>query len=117
MKLKITPRSTIKEVQDAFSKAYPDLKIEFYKKPHSENRLSPEKYKIAAEDADALQTIFTNKAGIDISKSRTVAEFEKDFFETQGIAAQVFRRSGNIWLQTSKTDDWTLEKQNTRDDS
>ena len=112
MKLKITVHSTIKEVQDAFSKVYPALKIEFYKKGHPENRLSDKRYKINSEGAGALQTIFSKKALVDINKNMIVAEFEKNFFETFGIAAQIFRRSGNIWLQTSKTDDWTLEKQN-----
>ena len=117
MKLKITPHTTIKEVQDAFSKVYPALRIEFYKKAHSENIVTPEKYKINSEGAGALQTIFSKKAVIDINKNKTVAEFEKDFFQTFEVAAQVFRRSENIWLQTSKTDDWTLEKQNAQGDS
>ncbi|MEO8960476.1 MAG: hypothetical protein ABI325_01255, partial [Ginsengibacter sp.] len=49
---------------------------------------------------------------IDIDKSRTVAELEKEMYEKLGVAMQVSRKSGNIWLETSFTDDRTLELQN-----
>lgn len=29
-----------------------------------------------------------------------------------GLPAQVFRRSGNVWIETSLTNDWTLAQQN-----
>jgi hypothetical protein len=41
-----------------------------------------------------------------------VAELEKEFFEKFGIAMQVSRKSGKIWIETSKTDDRTLKAQN-----
>ena len=42
----------------------------------------------------------------------TVGEFEKIFYEKTSLGVQVFRKSAGIWLQTSSTDSWTLEKQN-----
>jgi hypothetical protein len=42
----------------------------------------------------------------------TVAELERLFVENFGLNAQVFRRSGTLWLQTSATDNWTLAEQN-----
>ena len=41
-----------------------------------------------------------------------VAELENAFAKSFGFAVQVFRKSGNVWLQTTATDDWTLEEQN-----
>jgi len=29
-----------------------------------------------------------------------------------GLAAQVFRKSGRVWLETIRTDNWTLNDQN-----
>jgi hypothetical protein len=29
-----------------------------------------------------------------------------------GLSVQVFRKSGNVWLETSATDNWTLRQQN-----
>ena len=32
--------------------------------------------------------------------------------KTFGLSAQVFRLSGDVWLETTSTDNWTLEEQN-----
>lgn len=47
-----------------------------------------------------------------MSGDRTVLQLEKDIWEALGIAAQVYRRSGDLWIETSLTDDWTLNRQN-----
>ncbi len=49
---------------------------------------------------------------IDINRHRTVAAFEKEFYEKFGIAMQVSGKSGKIWIETSRTDDRTLKAQN-----
>ena len=49
---------------------------------------------------------------ININGLMKVAELESAFFVTFGLAVQVFRKSGKVWLQTTATDDWTLEEQN-----
>ncbi len=41
-----------------------------------------------------------------------VRTLENVFYETYGLKVQVFRLSGNIWLQTTSTDEWTLHEQN-----
>ena len=47
-----------------------------------------------------------------IQEEMSVATLEQQFLEKYGLNAQVFRRSGNLWLQTSATDHWTLAEQN-----
>ena len=42
----------------------------------------------------------------------SVADLEKAFMNKFGLLTQVFRRSGNIWLETSITDGWSLKQQN-----
>jgi hypothetical protein len=42
----------------------------------------------------------------------SVADLEKAFMNKFGLLTQVFRRSGNIWLETSITDGWSLRQQN-----
>lgn len=49
---------------------------------------------------------------IPFTNSTTVGEFEDMFFSKFGLCIQVFRKSGNVWLETNSTDDWTLEQQN-----
>ncbi len=49
---------------------------------------------------------------ININGVMKVAELESAFSKTFGLAVQVFRKSGNVWLQTTATDEWTLAAQN-----
>jgi hypothetical protein len=37
---------------------------------------------------------------------------ENAFEEMYGLSVQVFRKSGNTWLQTTTSDSWTLNEQN-----
>ncbi|HVX27352.1 MAG TPA: hypothetical protein VHB70_13470, partial [Parafilimonas sp.] len=50
-------------------------------------------------------------AVIDISNEVTVAELENQFGDI-GLIAEVFRKSGNVWIESSLTDNWTLQQQN-----
>ena len=42
----------------------------------------------------------------------TVTDLEQNFSDVYGLSIQVFRKSGDVWLETTITDGWTLEKQN-----
>lgn len=42
----------------------------------------------------------------------TVSELEQHFADVYGLSVQVFRKSGEVWLETTTTDNWSLEKQN-----
>jgi hypothetical protein len=41
-----------------------------------------------------------------------VTDLEKEFNSLYKLQTQVFRKSGNIWLEATITDGWTLEEQN-----
>ena len=41
-----------------------------------------------------------------------VEELERILKKDFGLRAQVFRKSGNLWLETTMTDGWTLAQQN-----
>jgi hypothetical protein len=47
-----------------------------------------------------------------ISKQTLVSDLEHQFENDFGLYVQVFRKSGRIWLETTATDNWTLEQQN-----
>jgi len=49
---------------------------------------------------------------LDIPDTLTVGELENLFMDRFGLSVQVFRRSGNLWLETTMTDNWTLKQQN-----
>jgi len=41
-----------------------------------------------------------------------VARLEEEFLEKTGLRVRVYRRFCNVWIETTLTNDWTLEQQN-----
>jgi hypothetical protein len=106
MDLEIKPDTKIGELKNSFRKRFPQLKVEF---------LSGDSKRILDDDHLDVQQLSGIKKGqglLHITGLTTVAELEKLFKHRYGLNAQVFRRSGNIWLQTTATDEWTLDEQN-----
>lgn len=101
--LYISEDTRIGMIKTDFNRQYPFLKIDFLKG----NALT----KTRAHEFEKLNALNTLQ-NIDIDKKRTVAELKKDFKDVFGLTAEIFRKSGNVWIETSLTDDWTLEQQN-----
>lgn len=112
MQIQINTETRIANAQNKFNEVYPFLKMDFYYKPHDINELSAVADMISSNELFSSVNTFLRPETIDIGEQRTVAQVEKEFYDKLGISMQVSRRSGDIWLQTSKTDDRTLEKQN-----
>src|SRR4030095_2379912 len=105
MDIQITPETRISELKASFSKRFPHLKIEFF---------SGSSRKIVGDEQLEVQHLSGRKpqGAWHITGLTTVAEMEKLFITRYGLHAEVFRQSGQVWLQTSATDDWTLDEQN-----
>lgn len=86
--------------------------MNFIKTQHAEKELSSAEDKISPEETISELGHLKSQESIDINKNRTVAELEGEFYDKLGIAVQVSRRTGNIWIETSQTDDRTLGMQN-----
>ena len=112
MKLHIDQDSQLRNIQNKFNEVYPFLKIEFFKDSFITKKPSQKAEKINPAEKVKVVGQLNGYYKIDISKQRTVAKLEEDFKELFGLNAQVYRKSGNLWIETSLTDDWTLEQQN-----
>ncbi len=112
MNLIIDNNSKLSDIKKQFSEVYHFLKIEFFKKPHAENKLSLEMDKITSDKTIVMISKFEGSVIIDINKNKTVNQLEKDFWDKFRLSVQVFRKSMNMWIETSLTDAWTLERQN-----
>ena len=112
MYLRITPNRLISDLQKDFNNAFPFLKIEFFQNRNQQlpaftfQQILPQHKRIVDG-----QTAITD-GDIEISAATKVKDLEKIFKDQFCLAAQVFRRSGNLWLETTMTDDWTLGQQN-----
>lgn len=117
MILRIDRNTRLKDIQTAFTGVFAFLKLEFFRNPHQLHQASPKKdmrsYEEPALSADKRHTV----AEIEFDGRWKVSEVEDLFFREAGLFAQVFRRSGNVWIETSLTDDWTLEQQNREGES
>lgn len=109
MKLFINESSFAEDVKKVFTACYPFLKIEFYKKPLTN---SPYRKEIFPLHLPLVQQPKNQiKTAINFEQNKTVAELENDFL-LFGLRAEILRRSGNVWVETSLTNNWTLQQQN-----
>jgi len=110
--IRINDSKKISDLQKEFNDVFPFLKLEFFHRPHANHRGSLKK--------DIFNTGMTlkecykkdAKGSILLKADMKVAELEELFQNVFGLSVQVFRKSGNSWLETTVTDDWTLKRQN-----
>lgn len=112
MNIHINPECSISEVQKEFNALYPFLKIEFFnnKSFAREDFLSTQIIPSNRKIGEMHLTV--NNGDIEINDNMKVKDLEKIFKDKFNLAVQVFRKSGNLWLETTMTDNWTLEQQN-----
>lgn len=112
MNIEIHDTNSISSVQQAFNSMFPYLKIEFFTNLKSVSgrfqRKVIEKY---------IQTFGEHKKtdsfdSIVISPEMTIADLDQQLQTAFGMSVKLYRYSGRLWLETSVTDNWTLEQQN-----
>ncbi len=108
--MKISRDRTIEDLKREFRDAYPGLKLEFYSKAHKQHEGSSQEFLLS--NNQLLKDIISNEGEVELEEDLTVGEMERTFAEKFNLHVQVFRKSRSLWLQTSKTDDWTLAVQN-----
>jgi hypothetical protein len=112
MIVEINNETTIRDVQEVFSTAYPFLKLEFFDKPHSWGE-----HCVNAHCYDPGFKLFTIEKRakapkfIRLSPWEKTGTLEEEFKDLFGLYAQVYRRFGNKWVQTAGTDDLSLSEQ------
>lgn len=113
MKIRIHDNTTIADVQLQFGSMFPYLKLEFFSKHHATGKGTHLKFMLPHNRClgDIRKT---HREGVlDIDPDMRVSELEQLFGTHYDLGVQVFRQSGNTWLETILTDSWTLREQNT----
>ena len=103
---------SIKDLQAAFSKQFPGLKIELYTEQHGAFQSSAPEFQYRSDTSLSDVNAELTEGEFAIDPTWTVEQFEEVFAKKYLINVQVFRKSNNVWLQTTNTDAWTLEVQN-----
>lgn len=110
--MRISKKRTIAELQRDFQTAFPGLKLRFYQQQHQEHEGSPKRSQYPSTMLLGALNPELPEGDVALDASLSVANFEGELEHNFGLHAQVFRRSNNLWLQTTSTDDWSLETQN-----
>jgi len=113
MKLIISESTTIQDIRTKFVHHYPFLTIEFFN-PEKEKTIRFTEQNKIHEKNQPIRNINSVQlpCSINISSHIKVVELEKAVEDTTGLAVQIYRKSGKVWLQTTATDHWTLDMQN-----
>lgn len=115
MTIHINPNDHISDLQNAFTAAYPHLKLQFFSKSHGESKGSFAKFMIHDRNTQLLDLNPELRANsISIAPDTITWALEKNFEEAFLLHVQVFRQSGSIWLETSVSDHLTLAQQETK---
>ena len=110
--MKVDQHTKLTEIQETFNKQFPHLRIEFYGRPHDPGEGTSDRDRLDHERTlgDVTKPISVHQLQFD--GNMTINALESKLNEELGLHAQVFRRSGNLWLQTTATDNWTLDDAN-----
>ena len=112
--MKIYQQQTLREIQVAFHERFPNLKIEFFDGAHAAGEGSPAQQMLRTNQTIKEAAVPFEAKNLSFDENQTVKNFEQKLYEKFGLNVQVFRKSGNAWLQTTSTDHWTLARQNQR---
>jgi len=110
MEIRLKMPLSVYELQEEFHKEFNFLKVEFYALPP----VRKQRNKTFNKDKDEATANVTpvREIELNISPNSTVAETKQYLMDKLGIKALIFRKSGSLWIETSLSDSWTLQKQN-----
>ncbi|MFT3705586.1 MAG: hypothetical protein QM802_24665 [Agriterribacter sp.] len=111
MQLHIAPHILIAGVQEEFNRTFPFLKLEFFRYK-DDGRNGGEDLVFPPDKSMAECGAVIQEGVIEIEETMQVSTLEQLLKERFGLHVQVYRRSVNLWLQTTITDHWSLQKQN-----
>jgi hypothetical protein len=112
MKLEINQTKKTNTIKNAFNKEYPFLKLEFFKTKHEINKPSPVNEIIHTNIALGQINPSMKEGNILLSPTLTVGNLEEQFKKEFGLSIQVFRKQNAVWIETTRTDNFTLYRQN-----
>lgn len=112
MIIEITDEVKLFEIADMFSKYYPFLKLEFFDQAHQWKEASNEKNILIKSLSVGEVRTSHHPALVEVHFWNKTGTVELSFLHKSGLNVQIYRRFGDKWIQTSGTDELTLEEQN-----
>jgi hypothetical protein len=110
MTMLLIKNRAINDVREEFNNAYPFLSIDFYK--HELKSAGLFVRQRLNKTTSLVNAGIRHEGEIDIIETMTVRQLEQSFKDEFGLEIQISRKSGNVWLETTISDEWTLKQQN-----
>jgi len=110
--MQIDDKITTAAARKQFNDIFPFLKLEFFRKPNNSGAGNTRNNLINEELRLSLIQRSPKKGKLEFDENISVKDLEKRFEKEFGLFVQVFRKSGRIWLETTATDNWSLQQQN-----
>lgn len=112
MTLLINKEMLISELQQAFNDGYPFLKIELFAGKHGFQHAFTVQGRLPGHLSLQEVSPQVTDGEVELPETMRVQDLENIFSDRFGLHLQVFRKSGNLWLETTMTSSWTLNLQN-----
>ena len=108
--INIDCNSTVNDIQDILYQDFPFLRFEFYKTNGSVTERG--KFNILSSYVKIFAVTGLREAtSMKIFEDKKIGELKNDF-KSIGLVIVLYRKSGNVWVKASLTDDWSLKMQN-----
>lgn len=112
--LELHPSDTIQEVQQKFRLHFSHLRPEFYKTLHHSDEGSPRKEQYLHNVTLGELMIPDHGFKISLDPEMPTGHFEQYLEKEFGLHIQIFRLQRGVWLQTTSSDQLSLQAQNQR---
>jgi hypothetical protein len=114
MEITINDHRKIFGIQEEFSSLFPNLKLEFFEKPHTSGGAHATHFvKHNSKTVEECRT--THNAGkIIITPGMTVVDMERNFSDVYGLKVQTYRKTDNEWLKIDTNERLSLEEENNK---
>lgn len=111
MQLNILDDTSVKDVQYQFNNFFPFLQIRFFKNTCCSLHTSCTSANVQDDEPVKGLMKINCPLQLHINRETRVCDLMKSFSDC-GLRVQLYRKFGTFWIQTSLTDDWSLERQN-----
>jgi hypothetical protein len=114
MKITIKDERKLYAIQDEFCALFPNLRLEFYKKPAQvKGKHSPKVIGSYAQTIGECRNIH-KKGFLTVTPDMTASDVESSFDDVFGMYVKVLIRDGKVWVEPSMKNKFSLREQNNR---
>lgn len=112
MKISINYLNKVQTIKNRFNKVFPFLKLEFSTRRHKAGGATPKHALVNGKMILGEINGVMKEGIISIEPGDTVKKLEQTLQKKFGLSAQVFRKQKEVWIETTRTDNLTLDEQN-----